>query len=335
MSNQVQDSIIVKTMFRGEPIFLSFLEKLYKISLFYHRFVTKPKKVPPFVISIGNLTTGGCGKTEMVLKIAKMLKKRRVCILSRGYKGKYEHKGIVIRSDMKVEDVGDEPLMLSKRISVPILVGKNRVKNAMFAYKNFGVDTIILDDGFQHFALFRNLDILLINGNNPFGNYYLLPYGILREPLSSMKRADIIVITKTSNVNVIDLIRKFNKTSPIFEAYYKPDGFIDENGNSYPLSYVSGKRVLAICGIQDPGSFKKIVEDLGCNVSLLVFPDHHFYSTSDIENIKEKAKGYDVIVSTMKDKERLKGRIKSLFLVVSFSINNELLFMSEISSHFA
>lgn len=304
-------------------LFLSLLEGLYKIGLFCDRLVARPKKVPPFVISIGNLTTGGCGKTEMVLKIAEMLKDRKVCILSRGYKGRYENKGILVKRDMEVEDVGDEPLMLSKRIDLPIFVGKDRVKNAIFAYKTLKIDTIILDDGFQYWDIFRNLDILLINGNDPFGNYHLLPYGRLREPLSSIKRSDIIVITKRCNQKLIDQIRQFNKTSPIFEAYYKPEAFIDNDGGLYPLSYIFGKRVLAISGIQDPASFEKILKDLGGNVSSLRFSDHHFYSTSDIENIKDKAKGCDVIVSTLKDKERLKGRLKSLFLIVSFSINDE------------
>lgn len=299
-------------------IFL-FLEGLYKIGVFLKRITTRAKKVPPFVISIGNLTTGGCGKTEMVLKIAEMFKDRNVCILSRGYKGRYENKGILVKKDMKVENVGDEPLMLSKRIDVPIIVGKDRIKNAMFAYKTLGIDTVILDDGFQYWKMFRNLDILLINGNNPFGNYHLLPYGILREPLSSIERADIIIITKRKNKEIIDVIRRFNKTSAIFEAYYKGEIFIDDNGNTYPLSYVFGKNVLAISGIQDHISFEKTLEDLGCNVFPFRFPDHHFYSVSDIENIKEKAKGFDLIISTLKDKERLKGRLKSLFLVVSFS----------------
>lgn len=307
-------------------IFLSLLEGLYKIGLFCHRLASKPKRVPPFVISIGNLTTGGCGKTEMVLKIAKMLSTRKVCILSRGYKGRYENKAILVQPDMEPEDVGDEPLMLSKRIDVPIIVGKNRVKNAIFAYKNLGIDTIILDDGFQHRRIFRNLDILLINGNNPFGNYHLLPYGILREPLSSIKRADIIVITKGKNKDIVEEIRKFNKTSPIFEGYYKPEGFLDDNENTYPLSYVSKKRVLAISGIQDPETFEKSLVELECNIFPLRFPDHHFYSSSDIERIKNKAKEFDIIVSTLKDKEKLKGRLKSLFLVVSFSINDEPLF---------
>lgn len=311
-------------------LFLSFLSSLYKIGLFFHKLTSRPKRVPPFVISIGNLTTGGCGKTEMALKLANLLKDRKVCILSRGYKGRYENKAIIVKPDMKPEDVGDEPLMLSRRIDVPIIVGKKRVKNAMFAYKNLGIDTVILDDGFQHWHIFRNLDILLINGNNPFGNYHLLPYGILREPLSSIKRADIIVITKRKEPSLIGEIRKFNKTSPIFEGCYKPENLVDNNGNIYPLSYLSKKRVLAISGIQDPKTFEQILEELGCDVSFLRFPDHHSYSFSDIEKIKDKAKGFDLIVSTLKDKERLKGRLESLFLVISLSINDEPLFAKTI-----
>ncbi|MEW6103372.1 MAG: tetraacyldisaccharide 4'-kinase, partial [bacterium] len=207
------------------------LEELYKLGLFCHRRLSEPKRVPAFVISVGNITTGGTGKTQMVLKIAQIFKEKKVCILSRGYKGKYENKGAIVMPNMKVEDVGDEPLMLSKMCNIPVIVGKNRYKNAMFAISHLGVDTIILDDGFQHWGLFRNLDILLINGANPFGNYHLLPYGILREPLSCINRADIIIITKKKTPNLIDVIRKFNKTSPIFEADYKPSALLDNNGN--------------------------------------------------------------------------------------------------------
>lgn len=338
---------------------MSFLEELYRIGLLVHKRLSKPKKIMATVISVGNLTTGGTGKTQMVLKIAQMLKDRKVCILSRGYiahsphsivhrlykiayspqsivhrlrnKGRCEDKGLIVTANSRLEDVGDEPLMLSRRINIPILVGKNRAKQAMFAIKNLGIDTIILDDGFQHWGLFCNLDILLINGGNPFGNYHLLPYGILREPLSSMDRADIIVITKTKNHNLINVIRKFNKTSPIFEAYYKPETLVDNNESMYPLPFLSGKKVLAISGIQDPQQFEKNLEDLGCKVYGLRFPDHHPYSPPDIEKIKNKAKKCDLIVSTLKDKERLKGRINSLYLVVSFLINDEESFVKEIT----
>jgi len=308
------------------------LEELYKIGLFFHKRLIRPKKIPAFVISVGNITIGGTGKTQMALKIAHILKDRRVCILSRGYKGKQESKGLIVKPDMKPEDVGDEPLMLSKMTNIPILIGKNRVKQAGFAIKNLGVDTIILDDGFQYWRLFRNLDILLINGNNPFGNYHLLPYGILREPLSSLERPDIIVITKRKNKGIEEIIRKFNKKAPIFEAIYKPESLLDDNGARYPLSYLFGKRVLAVSGIGDPASFEKSLEDLGCKVLPLRFPDHHPYSSLDIERIKNKAMGFDLIVSTLKDKERLKGRLNCLFLVVSFAINNEPSFFKAITT---
>ncbi|MEW6007879.1 MAG: tetraacyldisaccharide 4'-kinase [bacterium] len=299
-----------------------FLEGLYRIGLFCHRRLSKPKKVPAFVISIGNITTGGCGKTQMVLKIAQILKERKVCILSRGYKARLENKGGIVTPNSRVEDVGDEPLMLSKMTNIPVMVGKNRYKSAMFAISNLGIDTIILDDGFQHWGLFRNLDILLINGGNPFGNYRLLPCGILREPLAGIERADIIVITKRKDLNIIEIIRRFNKTSPIFEAEYKPSALLDNNGKMYPLSLISNKNVLAISGIQDSSSFEKTLGDLGCYVEGIRFPDHHFYSSSEIEKIKHKAKEFDLVVSTLKDKEKLKGE-GYLFLNVSFSISDE------------
>ncbi len=298
------------------------IEGLYKVGVFLHQRLSRPKKLPCFVISIGNITTGGTGKTEYVLKVANMLLHRKICILTRGYKGKYENRMAIVNKDM--EDAGDEALMIANRCSFPIIVGKNRKKTAQFAIDEFGADTVILDDGFQYYGLYYDLNILLINGTNPFGNYHLLPCGILREPISGIKRADVIIVTKKPpDKTLIEKIREYNKKSPIFEAYYEPENLIDDSGNIYPLSILSGKKVFAVSGIGDPFSFEETLKELGSYVFPMKFPDHHFFRKKDIKKIKEKAKDFDIIVSTLKDKQRLKGRVQCLFLVVSLKIKNE------------
>ncbi|MDI6752005.1 MAG: tetraacyldisaccharide 4'-kinase [bacterium] len=298
---------------------LYFLEILYKLGVSFHN-LKKGRKIPASVISIGNLTTGGTGKTEIAIKIAEYLEESEKCaILSRGYKGKRE--GLVGQEDSFL-DVGDEPAMMKIRTNVPILVGKDRVKQAKWAIENLRVKRFVLDDGFQYRGLEIDQNILLINGNNPFGNGHLLPCGILREPLSSIKRADIILITKKRNTGLIETIRRFNQKAPIFFSSYKPKALIDTKDRYMRLETIKNKRVLALSGVADPAYFEEELKLLGASIEPLRFPDHHPFSEKDIEAIKRKAEGFDVVVSTLKDKVRLLGRLEALFLVIELMIDD-------------
>jgi len=292
------------------------LENLYRLGLFFHD-LKKPRKIPAFVISVGNITTGGTGKTEIALKIAGHLEK--CAILSRGYKGKKE--GLVKSGDSFL-DVGDEPAMMKAMSDIPILCGKDRVKQARWAIENLGIERFVLDDGFQYRGLVYDLNILLINGNNPFGNGHLLPCGILRQPLSSISRADIILITKKRNAEAIEIIRRFNQKAPIFFSFYKPKALIDTEDNKMPLETIKNKRVLAISGIADPSYFEEQLTSLGASLEYIRFPDHHSFSRKDIETIKKRAEGFDFVVSTLKDKVRLSKRLEALFLLVEPMIDD-------------
>ncbi|MDA3797627.1 MAG: tetraacyldisaccharide 4'-kinase [Kiritimatiellae bacterium] len=285
------------------------------------------------VISIGNLTVGGTGKTPVVELIAKTLasKNRKIAILSRGYKKKepafsekiinkltFQEKKTPPRvvSDGKeifldYTQSGDEPFMLANNLKgVAVLVDKDRVKSKKHAIKEFDCDTLILDDGFQHLALQHSTEIVLVDTTNPYGNGYMLPRGILREPFSNIKRADYIFLTKSTGDNqyLIDEIRVYNTKAKIIECRHAPR-YLE---NIYtkeiePLEFLKAKRIIAMSGIASPKGFEKLLENFG---ALLMakkrFTDHHRYTQKEITNIINLAeeKGCEAIITTEKDTVR-------------------------------
>jgi len=298
------------------------------------------KKLPHKVISIGNLTLGGTGKTPATIALAEEAREIgfKPCILTRGYRGRASGPCFVSRGERPVLDAyqaGDEALLMAEKLKgVPIVKGKDRYKAGMFALSSLSPalcpDLFILDDGFQHWGLFRDKDILLIDSTNPFGNRRLLPLGSLREPISEISRADLIVITKTdktriqnsefriqpttrgkSEVNsLIEEIRQYNTKASIFFAEHMPSKFIKTNGETMPIEWAKEKRFFGFCGIGNPQSFRETL--LSADIELTGFKpfrDHYRYSQGDIQEIIRNAKGYnsDWIVTTEKDIMRLKG----------------------------
>jgi tetraacyldisaccharide 4'-kinase len=280
---------------------------LYSSGLF------KVREIGCKVISVGNITVGGTGKTPTVEFIARNLKEKglKVAILSRGYGRK--SKGIDIVSDgqqllLGPGEAGDEPYMLAKRLrTVPVLVGADRHELGRYALQRFPLDVIILDDGFQHIRLKRDLDILLVDGEKGFGNAHLLPRGPLREPLSGMKRADIFLITKASSDTgrIADSIMDRRPEAAVFKSSYRPESLVSlRDGAKRGLDTISGHRVMALSAIANPSYFKTILSSLGCTlVSEVSFPDHYSYAAKDLEEIEEKRKaaGAEIIVTTEKD----------------------------------
>lgn len=269
------------------------------------------------VISVGNVTVGGTGKTPTVEFIARSLKERgfRPAILSRGYKRK--GKGICVVSNGKdlllgPDEAGDEPYMLARRLrDVPVLVGIDRYEIGKYAVDNLSADIVILDDGFQHIRVKRDVDILLIDGEKGFGNGYLVPRGPLREPVSSTGRADILVITKAGPdlpASVKDVLSS-NSASQSFKSSYKPARLLalwskEEIG----IGRLAGANVMTLCGIASPSSFINLVSALGghlvCEESLA---DHYSYNLDDLGRIIEKARSSnaDFVVTTEKDAVKL------------------------------
>jgi len=286
------------------------------------------KRLPHQVISIGNITLGGTGKTPATIALAREAKQRgyRPCILTRGYKGKAEGPCFVSRGErplLNADEAGDEALLMAEKLGdIPVVKGKNRYEAGMFSLSSLPSalqpDMFLLDDGFQHWALFRDKDIVLIDSSVPFGNRRMLPFGTLREPIKEIQRADIIVITKTDlnrnqHTTVDDLIKelkKYNPDVPIFLAEHSPETFITAKGKTFSLEQAKGKRVFAFCGIGNPDSFRETLLSAGLQIKgFLAYRDHHRYSAGDMQSIKDNAERTESewIVTTEKDIMRLRS----------------------------
>ena len=314
---------------------------LFILSLIYGKIIRvlvwfyslKPHRLNCKVISVGNITLGGTGKTVLVEYIARFLKSRgiRAAILTRGYKRKLTAYSL---QPTAVDNMGDEPYMLqSKLTDLPVIVDADRVHGAKKAIRDYAVDTVILDDGFQQWKIKKDLDIVAIDSTDPFGNQKILPRGVLREPLSSLKRAGIFILTKTNlNPNVEDVeefLQEINPQALIVESAHHPVSLrrLDNHAEILGLDILKGKTVALFCGIGDPDSFEGIVAGLGANIGLsFKFSDHHDYSEKDLQNIIQEArkKSIDTFVTTEKDAARInKSQItnhKSQILVLCIKL---------------
>jgi len=317
------------------------LERLYYIGLSIkkHYALKNQKKLPCKVISIGNITVGGTGKTPSTIAIAEEAKKRRFkpYILTRGYKGKIKGPCFVSKGEGPLigeKEAGDEPILMAKKLKgVHIIKNKNRYEAGMFAIQylksqisNLDLPILfILDDGFQHWNIFRDRDILLIDSINPFGNRRLLPLGPLREPLNAMSRADIIVLTrmdgsrsqkskiknqKSKIDSLIEEIKLYNSRAPIFLAEHHPSKFITTAGDILPPEWAKEKKFFGFCGIGNPESFRSTLLTVGVELTgFKIYRDHYRYKLKDLETIKKSAEksGANWIVTTEKDIIKLKG----------------------------
>jgi tetraacyldisaccharide 4'-kinase len=271
------------------------------------------------VISIGNLTLGGTGKTPVVELVAGLLQQEgvRVCVLSRGYGGKTQA-ALTVVSDGKrclvtSDVVGDEPVLLAEHLAaLPVIVGKDRYAAGTLAIERFGVDVIILDDGFQHVQLARDLNILLLDSRRPFGNGRLFPRGELRDRPAAMARADAIVLTHWhAGAAMSPVIAQLGQsTLPVFYSQHTPlDLRVLGHGHILPLTALHGRRIVAFCGIGAPEQFRLTLQRLGAEVvAFAAFSDHHPYTRSEIEHLHLVAKQHrvDSIVTTEKDGVRLR-----------------------------
>lgn len=251
------------------------------------------------VVSVGNLTVGGTGKTPVVESIAEWYRHNgiRVAILSRGYGAR--------------TGPNDEARVLQANLpEVPHLQGRRRKALAQRAIDEFGSELILLDDGMQHRQLARNLEIVLIDATCPFGGGWPLPGGLLREPLSSLRRAHLIAITRGDLVEsndrrqIVEQIRRYALRPPIVEIDFRPSELVGANGVAMGPSALEGRRVLAFCGIGNPASFRITLETMGASlVDLMVFPDHHVYTPTETTDLLEWARRVraDCLVTTQKD----------------------------------
>jgi tetraacyldisaccharide 4'-kinase len=292
-----------------------------RVSL-YHRGIFKAHSIPCKVISVGNITLGGTGKTPFVGLLAEMIQGRgiRTAILSRGYGGEFQGSyGLVSDGEkvfMDAAQAGDEPFLLAQKLDgIPVIVGRERRVSGQWAVDRFQPEVVILDDGFQHLSLKRNLNLLLIDSSCPFGNGKIFPRGILREPLDQISRADAVILTKAvGNDNISKLNEKISNLAgeiPVFRAYYEAVEIRAwEARESLPLERLRGRKVLAFSGIAHPDSFRETLLGLKAEIGgLEIFPDHYEYGRQDMDRLQDRASGSgaEAMVTTEKDLVRLKN----------------------------
>ncbi|MGH8094740.1 MAG: tetraacyldisaccharide 4'-kinase [Chthoniobacterales bacterium] len=314
--------------------------RLVQLRLFlYRKRLWRERALGCLVISIGNLTVGGTGKTPIVEKFARALQAggRRVAILSRGYKSVAKPskrnwldrlRGVAPDPPRIVSDgqsllldsltAGDEPYMLANNLKdVIVLVDKDRVKSGLYAIREMKADTLLLDDGLQYLHLKHRLDIVLIDRQAPFGNEFLLPRGTLREPPPNLRRASYIFITKNTgepNDTLIERIRRYNRTAEIIECAHQPLYLQDVyTAEQLPLGRLTNTYIGSFCGIAAPDSFEDGLRKLGARIELAKrFADHHRYSEAEVQSFINRCirRDVDMIVTTEKDAVRFPALTK-------------------------
>ena len=299
--------------------------------------IRKARQLGVMIVSVGNLTVGGTGKTPVVERLARELKDggRNVAILSRGYKnrklpvlrrlrrkffGKFKPRVVHDGKKLLLDSAwaGDEPYMLARSLGdVPVLVHKNRARVGLAAVAEFKADVLILDDGMQYLDIEHRVDICLIDRQAPFGNEFLLPRGTLREPPSNLRRANFILITKAvpgESRALIKRIRQYNRTADIVECVHKPVYLqnIYDPADRLPLSHLRGKYLGVLSGIARPESFEDTLRKLGAILEITTrFADHHRFRGQELQDFVARCarRDADFIVTTEKDGVRFPARI--------------------------
>ena len=258
------------------------------------------------VISIGNITTGGTGKTPLVIWLCNLLAEKNIscAILTRGYKTTKD-------SVLKVRKCEDEPALLAENCpDARVVINSNRLEGAVDAVNLFGAKALVLDDGFQHRRLGRDLDIVTIDATEPFGYDKVLPAGLLREPLSALKRTDAVVVTRCDQITMEQLaqleekLQQINPDVVIATSMHTPVCAKSAEDNEISLDELKNKNVFAFCGIGNPKAFLNTIKKLGGNiVGSRLFNDHHYYKEACLKTICEQAQqtGADLILTTQKD----------------------------------
>lgn len=331
------DTRLERLFFFGRPLSPLYSYIMAKRSLLYQRGGLKQSRLEVPVISVGNLVLGGTGKTPLVQHIAKLLQRnnRKPAILSRGYKGSATAAVNVVSDTratlLNAAEAGDEPRLLAEKLpGIPVITGKKRFVTGRFAIDSFKADTLILDDGFQHMALARNLDLVLFNARQRLGNGRVLPGGELREPLTALKRADAFIITDMAfppqdreAKDFIDLLAALHPEKPIFTSSYQPEKMLTmmHQGKNEAIPQLEAGRIplFGFCGIAGPESFRKTLETSGMRLTgFREFADHHTYSNDDLRSLighaqKTGAKG---LVTTEKDLVKLRDTFPREFLLL-------------------
>lgn len=325
----------------------------YRSGLFRISALEKP------VISVGNITTGGTGKTPLVEWVCRTISSQRcedskptsasaVWVLTRGY-GKADPKAQVLVSDGKQilateREAGDEPLLLAMHLVgiASVVSNPDRVAAGEWAIRELGAEVFVLDDGFQHLRLARDLDLVTIDATNPFGGGELLPHGRLREAVHNLARADAIVLTRSDQANdlvsVKNRIRELVPDRPLFMSRMETAGFRDLNGVVVDADEISKHRVVGFCGVGNPDSFVAQIRSSGAEVIFSrSYPDHHRYTAVDLKALANDAKsaGATCFMTTAKDATKLSSDqlpLPCFVLEIEIKIDDETRLASLISN---
>lgn len=331
-------------------VVLTPLSWLYSVAVrvrngLYSSGILKVKRLPCPVISVGNIVAGGTGKTPAAIWIAKhfLAAGHPVAVLLRGYRRQNRTATTVVSDGNQIlgsiAESGDEAMMIARALpGCIVIVGKDRYAAGCNAIRMMGVSTgiLILDDGFQHRRLHRDLDIVTVDSTQPFGTRKLLPAGTLREPPASLKRADAVLLTRIDLPAASTLdpeippaskragLCKIVDKDKIFESRHRPTTLYDlKSRQPVPLKRLHGKHVLAVCGIGAPDAFAETLRQCGAKrVTLLAFPDHHRYRSDDYRQIRTQAdeNGADLIVTTEKDAQRMTGVEGGQYFVLAVTL---------------
>lgn len=313
------------------PLMMKMASRAYGGALFlrkigYERRLLKQETLSCPVISIGNITVGGTGKTPFTIFMAKLLLRERirVAIVSRGYRGEAEKAGGIVSTGemllMDAKQAGDEPLMMAQELpGVPVVVGSHRARAGRIAIQAFHPEVILLDDGFQHQRLFRDMDIVLLDTLSPFGNGSLLPRGTLREPIPGLSRGDIFIFTRSELADQerknrsLEALSRIVPGKPVFHGVHEPyiKRLTGETAKRFPSLdpvFFMERKVALFSGIADNEGFRQRLIQWGARpVAFFPFRDHHAFTRKEIEEMKLEARrsGAEFMVTTEKDYVRL------------------------------
>lgn len=300
-------------------------------NLLYATGVLSCVRVEAPVVSVGNLSVGGTGKTPFVLWLARALQARgrRVAIVLRGYGGR-ERDVTLVGTDGQVavgpDDVGDEAVMLARNFPGAVVVGRDRVAAAQRAIQADDADVVLLDDGFQHRRLARDLDIVLVNASPGTAVKSMLPAGPFREPRTAVRRADVVLLTKAETQEAAEhAAARYAFGKPCFFADPTPTELLSvtpEGWRARPLAFLTGKRVLAVSSVADPALFYRLIENAGADVvEVMEFRDHYVYTQHDWHALTAAGRSYDLVVTTEKDLVKLDRFPFALYTLVALRID--------------
>ena len=288
---------------------------LYERRVFHTHQIRKP------VISVGNLTTGGTGKTPLVAAIAQHLAQKglRVCILTRGYGRENPSRRVVVSDGNEIladaRQSGDEPLMLAEQLKgkAAVICDADRVGAAHYAEEKLGSEVFILDDGFQNLRIARDVNVVTIDATNPWGNKHVLPAGILREPLKALRRADCVVLTRTDQSTAADLLKRIEKLSNarVLSSRMVISGIrsIQSAGATQSTTSLARQPVAAFCAVGNPKAFFDLLRADFDLTGATAFRDHHQFTQADIDRVSRDAlaSGAQALVATAKDEVKLRA----------------------------